>query len=409
MCNIHKQQSTLSEVININCCVEDGQYYLLCIQTTRLNFSIENYKLTDEVLLNSIKEQLKLIYNLGEESANAWIFDSGVMVIKIRKSSSDNIIDDINKIIPIKDLVEHQIRVGYINLGEITINNAKLSYLIKIIKNNKYIVKDKVTEEFCLDSKIKIYMEVKEDLLNNGGRYIKLNYQPKVYLKNTSIKACEVLCRWIHPNLGIYYPNDILPIIEHLEENSLFNLLVLEKACKEISKTKDLVDNFSINILVDDISKTEFIDKICCITKRYDIPPEKITFEIVETTEAVDYAIVARNINRMASLGYKFSIDDFGTGYSSYFRLSYINFSEVKVPRAFLDMYNTKYSKKSKSILNGIITMCKQLGCNIVVEGVETYEEFKLCRMLRVDCIQGYYVSKPLSIDSYIDYLRKNS
>lgn len=108
-------------------------------------------------------------------------------------------------------------------------------------------------------------------------------------------------------------------------------------------------------------------------------------------------------INRMKSLGFKFSIDDFGSGYSSFNLLKDMQVDELKIDKEFLE--STEDLKRSRYIIERIVQMAHGLDIRVVCEGVERIEQVQFLREIECDIIQGYYYSKPMPMDEYEKYL----
>ncbi|MGL4912027.1 MAG: EAL domain-containing protein [Romboutsia sp.] len=253
------------------------------------------------------------------------------------------------------------------------------------------------------------YMKLKDDIIRNKkikNTGFTLVYQPKVDIENKKIISWEVLSRWNHPNYGVVSPLEFIQIIKDLKKEYEFDMYVFENMCKDISTTSYEGNTYSINISTNTL-KVENVEKdIIDISKKYNIDPKLIIFEIVEGSEIEAYEIITSIVNKLNRLGYRISIDDFGTGYSSYYRLCNLNFNEIKIPREFLPTEGINKERQIK-VLKSIVEMGKSLGCKIVIEGIETLENHQLAQMLGIDYGQGYLYSHPVSFDECLN-IRKN-
>ena len=136
---------------------------------------------------------------------------------------------------------------------------------------------------------------------------------------------------------------------------------------------------------------------------KYNLPMNLIVFEITESAFINDSHAMIDLINRMKSLGFKFSIDDFGSGYSSFNLLKDMQVDELKIDKEFLE--STEDLKRSRYIIERIVQMAHGLDIRVVCEGVERIEQVQFLREIECDIIQGYYYSKPMPMDEYEKYL----
>lgn len=253
----------------------------------------------------------------------------------------------------------------------------------------------------------KKYLKLKEDIEKDAIYEISLVYQPKVELKNKDIISWEVLSRWNHKEYGFIPPLEFIKIIKDVGKEYEFDLYVFEEMCKHISIVNCINNSYSINIAINTLKNPKIYDEILRITSKYSLNPNSIILEIVETSEAEEYDVISNTINKLEQIGYTISIDDFGTGYSSYYRLCNINFGEIKIPKEFLNSMNTNKERQIK-ILKSMVTMAKNLGCKIVIEGIETVEDHNLAIDLGADYAQGYLYFYPMSFNEYRNIVTKH-
>ncbi|HAT4080647.1 putative bifunctional diguanylate cyclase/phosphodiesterase [Clostridium perfringens] len=246
--------------------------------------------------------------------------------------------------------------------------------------------------------------DFKNDLLT--GKF-HLVFQPKVCVKTLKIVGFETLLRWKHDKLGEISPCKFVPIAENLGEISSLDLYVFKKSCEF---QRCLIDmgieiKCSVNLSLNTLKSYEKINEILNIYKKYKIPKHLITAEILENVSLNNNAKTISYINLLRENGICISIDDFGTGYSSLSQISNLYFDELKIPREFV--INARTSSKL-AVIEAISILAKKLNVTSVIEGVETYEDFKLFSSLGFDIVQGYYFSKPLTKSEIIDYIKVN-
>lgn len=225
-------------------------------------------------------------------------------------------------------------------------------------------------------------------------------YQEKWDCINNKVIGVEALIRWNSHKLGTLSPAIFLPIIEKSNYSTKLGnksiSLVFDDLHKLYNKyNEDIM--VSINISPTYISSQGFFESITSESKKYGISPEKIILEITEETLIDNMGSAIQIINELKDFGFKISLDDFGTGYTSLSYLSRLSFDELKVDKSFVDQLST--DSKSEKLIHTIINLKETYNCEIVVEGVETEEQYNILMKLGCNIIQGFYFSKPTQIE----------
>lgn len=254
--------------------------------------------------------------------------------------------------------------------------------------------------DLCIDKQSERYLTLKRDIENKQSSGFSLVYQPKIDLKNKNVISWEVLSRWNHNELGNIPPLEFIKIIKEMGKEYEFDMFVFEEMCRHIGKVNCPTNTYSINMSTNTLQNKQIYEDILYISSKYNINPRSIIFEIVETADVEKYETIEQTINDLEKMGYSISIDDFGTGYSSYYRLLNMNFKEIKIPKEFLPSSRHNNDKQIK-ILKSIVSMGKNLGCEIVIEGIETEEHHNLAVELGIDYAQGYLYSHPVPFKEY--------
>ena len=140
--------------------------------------------------------------------------------------------------------------------------------------------------------------------------------------------------------------------------------------------------------------RDEFIDNILNIIRKYDVDPKELELEITESVLIENFKEITEKMCILRDYGIRISLDDFGTGYSSLSYLKGLPIDTLKVDKSFIDTSIT--DKNTKIITESIIIMAKRLGFETVAEGVETKEQFHYLDQIGCDCIQGYFLGKPM-------------
>lgn len=232
------------------------------------------------------------------------------------------------------------------------------------------------------------------------NEWIKVYYQPVVRSITGELCGAESLARWVDPEVGFLAP---YLFIEPLEKNELIYKLdcyMLERVCKDISERMEAglpVVPTSINFSRLDFIKLNMVEVVEGLVNKYDIPRDMLHIEITESMIVSDETLMTKVIEGFRSSGYEIWMDDFGSGYSSLTLLKDFEFDLLKMDMRFL----SSFTEKSKSLIQSMISMAKDIGIKTLAEGVETKEHFEFLKSIGCGKIQGYYFGKPQPIDEF--------
>ena len=182
----------------------------------------------------------------------------------------------------------------------------------------------------------------------------------------------------------------------------------MDDVCRFVSKNELRVIGFEhidINISEVQFMETDFADKIAKSLKKYKIAPSMLSFELKETAVMNIQPAFKRNLNKLTELGIGFSLD-YGTGSSNMCRISQLPVSIIKIDRQFIEKTS---SELGNGILKNTISLIQGAGMKVLAEGVETEDMAELLSGMGCDFIQGYYYSKPLSKDAFMEKFRSFS
>lgn len=233
-----------------------------------------------------------------------------------------------------------------------------------------------------------------------------LNYQP-IIDKNSNIKKAEVLIRWVSPNLGFVPPDKFIKYLEETRQIIPVGYWILENVCKNIKDFKFNEEKISISINISGIQimLKDFVENVKNIVEKYNVDYSSLCFEITETILLDNKFFVAQNIKELQKLGVKFALDDFGTGYSSFNYLRNYDLDILKIDKSFL----RNSSDLDFNIIEQIKGLSHLLNMEVVMEGVETQHQFDVMKKIGIDYVQGYFFSKPLSLQQFKDILNNKN
>ena len=183
---------------------------------------------------------------------------------------------------------------------------------------------------------------------------------------------------------------------------------MFRKVCEFIQRNRIEeygIDYVEVNLSVVQCMQDDIARTLKNIMGEYQIPPHKINFEITETAAVNSRRLMERAMNELITYGSAFSLDDYGSGYSNLAYVVKLPLKMIKIDKLLTDAYFT--SEKVKTATEYTIEMIHKLGMKVVVEGVETEEEYLAFKKLGVEFIQGYYFSKPLPKDRVLNYIQE--
>ncbi len=234
-----------------------------------------------------------------------------------------------------------------------------------------------------------------------GLKQFYLEYQPKVSCDDNEVVGFEALLRWHHPEHGLISPAIFIPIIEGTKLIIDLGEWVMTEVMQQLALWREqglALLPIAINISGHHLHAQSLVPYVQKLLNEYDISPELIEVEITESclTGNTEQSIAA--LAALKATDIKLAIDDFGTGYSSLSYLKKFPIDILKIDRAFVIECNS--NKEDAAICIAIITLAKSLGLKIVAEGVETSEQLNFLKQYNCDVYQGYYFSRPISIDA---------
>jgi diguanylate cyclase (GGDEF)-like protein len=238
---------------------------------------------------------------------------------------------------------------------------------------------------------------------------IQLYYQPKAHLESGEVQGVEALVRWHHPDRGLVPPGEFVPITEQTGLILPFTLYVLEAAIKQTRSWLEagLELTTAVNLSTRNLLELELPEQIAALLAKWDVPARHLKLEITESTIMSDPMRALTVLDRLSEMGVGLAIDDFGTGYSSLAYLKRLPVSEVKIDRSFVS--NMIEDENDAVIVRSTIDLGRNLGLQVVAEGVETEAEWDRLTELGCDYAQGYYVSPAVSAGELMQWLRSRS
>ena len=230
----------------------------------------------------------------------------------------------------------------------------------------------------------------------------KIRYQPIISLSTGRISGFEALARWNHPDRGEVNP---VEFISHAEETGLIVALgrwILRGALQQLKTWTDegVADEslmVSVNISKRQVAEPGFVDEVRDVLAEVGISGSRLKLEITESVIMENPDSIADVLQQFNELGIHVHMDDFGTGYSSLSYLHRFPLDVLKIDRAFISTMSadTDYAE----VVQTVVALAHTLNMQVIVEGVETEQQFRKLLALNCDYAQGFYFAKPLVAD----------
>ena len=223
-----------------------------------------------------------------------------------------------------------------------------------------------------------------------------VHYQPKVNINTWQISGAEALVRWNHPERGLIFPAEFIPLAEETGLIAPIDEWVLRNSC---STLKDWSASSQPVTLSTNISARQFQDPglfslVMSTLEEIRLEPGRLELELTESSIMTNVEFGVRTLCALQSSGVRISVDDFGTGFSSLAYLKRLPLDVLKIDRSFVHEASTH--PDDAALVMAIITLAHNLRLKVVAEGVESEDQLRFLHLLRCDEIQGYLFSKPL-------------
>jgi diguanylate cyclase len=234
-----------------------------------------------------------------------------------------------------------------------------------------------------------------------------LHYQPKIDFNTGQITGAEALIRWQHPLKGMIPPDEFIGLSEETGLIIDIGEWVLIEACRQCAAWHAAGYNLEIAVNLSPIQFTRgrLIRQVTKALAQAKLKAEFLELELTESLLIGDSDYVQSQIKQLRQQGVTFSIDDFGTGYSNLRYLSMFDLECLKIDKTFIS--RILESKQDENIVVAIINVAKSLGLKTVAEGIENKLVLERLKILGCDLGQGYFWTKPLSNEAFVNYVKK--
>lgn len=237
-------------------------------------------------------------------------------------------------------------------------------------------------------------------------RQFQMYLQPKYSITRNSIVGAEALVRWLHPERGMIYPNEFIPVIEENGFIRQVDYYIWEEAANFVKRCEEAgIEDCPISV---NVSRIHLQDNECQKVLEHVLQKTGIKRELLELeiTETVNDQQISQKALELKEEGFKLLMDDFGSGYSSLNILLETPFDVLKLDKKFIE--NMMVSERGKLILEQVVTMADKLGLGLLAEGVETQGQVEVLKNIGCDHVQGYYYARPMPAEDFYQLLLKD-
>jgi diguanylate cyclase (GGDEF)-like protein len=276
----------------------------------------------------------------------------------------------------------------------ILLKNADTAmYKAKELKKNKFKFFNNSMYK-SISYKTKIENDIRRALKNNE---FEIYYQPQIDIFTKKIVGLEALLRWNNPFLGIIFPDDFISVAEESGLIIPIGEWTIKNCCMQMKKWIDkgyFLNSVAINVSAIQLEQSNFEMIIKNALKKTGVPPYLLEIEITERKVMKRLEESISLLKRLKKMGIKIALDDFGTGCSSLSYLKKLPINTLKLDKSFMD----KISKgnNEEAILDGVILLAHKMKIDVVIEGVESEEQFDIIKNKKCDKVQGYLFGKPV-------------
>jgi len=234
-----------------------------------------------------------------------------------------------------------------------------------------------------------------------------LVFQPKVDVVTGDIVGAEALVRWLHPEFGLISPVNFIPLAEDTGMIVSIGEWVLRESCRVAQEWRELgyaSFKMAVNVSIRQLHELDFISIVQKALDDSGLPADALIVELTENMIMENAETNIVKLQQLKKLGVKISIDDFGTGYSSLSYLQRFPLDQLKIDRSFIKEIQGVQDRMP--IVKAVISLAHDLGLSVVAEGIETHHQLAHIKSLRCEEYQGYFCSKPVPENEFVQLLQ---
>lgn len=308
---------------------------------------------------------------------------------------------------------DHEIRItASIGIAMFPRDGNTIQTLIKNADMAMYLSKDRGRNRYSfftqdlanhIEEKGVLIRALKSAMDNNEFFLV---YQPKVSASSGKIVAVEALIRWNSSELGRVTPDKFIPVAEETGIILSLGSWILHQACNDFMHLRSegkILEHVGVNVSSLQLQNDDFLITLSDVLHQTKIDPKWLEIELTESYLATDAEHAMSILRTLRDLNINIAIDDFGTGYSSMSYLQKLSITRLKIDKSFID--DLPISSESVAITRAIIALANTFGLSITAEGVENHDQLSFLQEEGCHEIQGYYYSKPLTLNELKEFI----
>ncbi len=258
------------------------------------------------------------------------------------------------------------------------------------------------------EAEFKRYLKIVQDLPEAVEQdELKVYFQPKISIDTGQLYGAEALVRWEHPELGFLPPDDFISAAEQSDNIKLLTRYVLRKSIEAAYRWQRMGQSLkvAVNLSARDLLDQNLFAYVTKVLDEHTLPTTQLILEITESSVMEDVDLAVKTLSKFRAAGMLISIDDFGTGHSSLAQLRDLPLDELKIDKSFVSQMAD--GGKNELLVSTTIELAHSMGLKVVAEGIE--DEHSLRRLSHHNCeiAQGYFFSKPLPEDQFVDWIKQ--
>lgn len=293
-------------------------------------------------------------------------------------------------------------------------DGANAATLIRYADIAMYHAKSQGKNTFCfftsdLGERISFLRQLENNLRQAvANQEFTVFFQPKIDPYSSTVVGAEALVRWQRPDGSLVRPAEFIPLAEETGLIMPLGEQVLKQTCRMLAalKVQGRTDfTLAVNLSPQQFAQKNLVEYMLDLLEQYQVSANQLELEITETAMMSNLAKTVDTLNQMVAAGFSIAIDDFGTGYSSLSYLKRFPIRTLKIDRSFIrDLIE---DQSDSQLVETIILMAHNLGITVVAEGVETQAQLEWLKNCGCEQIQGFYYSRALPAEDFIDYLNR--
>ena len=242
---------------------------------------------------------------------------------------------------------------------------------------------------------------LREDLkqcIANGFKGFEVFFQPFVNPNTRKITGCECLLRWKGEKVTDSYPMEFIKVLEEYGGIREVGFWVMEEAVRHQVEWREKYGDLQIsfNVSYQQFLDEEFERQLNLCLDKYGCDPKNIIIELTESCQVEKPQELASLFDRLRGRGFKVALDDFGTAYASLEMLKSLHVDYIKVEHSFVRELSEPGHEIDYVIIDNLLNMCRKLGYDSIVEGVENHDVADIVGGMDATLLQGYFFSKPV-------------